>query len=61
VAVFQRAYDEFSPEEKKKLDSLLGTWEERMMLGPDLLVKMRGFVNARKGAVMIPIAVPVVR
>ena len=34
--------------EKERLDYLLVTWEERGMLGADLLVKMRGVVAAKK-------------
>ena len=34
--------------EKERLDFLLVTWEERRMLGPELLVKMRAIVTAKK-------------
>ena len=34
--------------EKERLDYLLVTWEERRMLGPELLVKMRAVVAAKK-------------
>ena len=39
------------PKEKERLDFLLVTWEERRMLAPDLLLKMRGVVAAKKAAV----------
>ena len=47
-AVFERSFDQLSPKDKSKLDFLLGTWEERRMLPPDLLVYMRQLVETKK-------------
>jgi CID domain len=45
---FERCFDQLSPKDKGKLDFLLGTWEERRLLPPEVLAYMRKTVATKK-------------
>jgi hypothetical protein len=50
VAVVQRAVNEISPQERKKLGTLIKTWEERRLLPSDVLTQMSNAVAKRLAA-----------